>query len=389
MIQKITTWLDTYREVAFDLLRIYLGVGLFVRGVLFVYDPAAYTALLPTGAPAWMAAAGTFYVVALIHIIGGALIAVGLWTRLAALVQIPILVGAVFMSLAGLFSADQSFEFSTLVLFLLVLVIVYGSGQWSVEHYWKHSRMGIQRALDKLYAYRGTAFDLLRIYLGIGLFVRGVLFIADSANFIQLLSPDAGAFLRSTVIVHYVALAHVFGGTMMAAGLLTRLAALVQIPVLVGAVFVSQLQGGLMSADQSFEFSMLVLFLLVLIFLYGSGRWSADYYLFVKKADEEAEVARTSRVVEILSREMPEDAPYADPVATLAVPETKTKADVIEQLRADPAIASEARYSFWGWFLFLVDVTPYPKEIIFRNIRTGEVVKRSKDPEVLEQFRYH
>jgi hypothetical protein len=36
-----------------------------------------------------------------------------------------------------------------------------------------------------------------------------------------------------------------------------------------------------------------------------------------------------------------------------------------------------------------VDVTPRPKEIVFVNVKTGKVVKRSKDPVVLEQFRYH
>ena len=407
MLQKLINWLDTYREVAFDLLRIYLGIGLFVRGVLFFYDVAAFKALLPAE-PAWVSSSGVLSTVALIHIIGGALtnaagscreevgpgalITAGFWTRIAALIQIPILFGAVFVSVAGLFSANQSFEFSMLVLFLLVLVFVYGSGRWSVEHYWKR-RLAVQKLLDKLYDYRGTAFDLLRIYLGIGLFVRGMLFIADSGNFIQLLSPDSGAMLRSTVIVHYVALAHIFGGFMMTAGLLTRLAALVQIPILVGAVFVSQLQSGLMSADQSFEFATLTLFLLILIFLYGSGKWSSDYYLFGQKADAEAEAAaealRTQRAAEILTHDVPDDEPFADPVGILAVPEAKTAPSSIEQMRADPLIMPQARYSFWGWFLFLVDVTPRPKEIVFRNIRTGQIVKRSKDPQVLEQFRYH
>ena len=393
MLQKLINWLDTYREVAFDLLRIYLGVGLFVRGVLFLYDAAAFTTLLPAETPAWVGSFGLLNVVAFIHIIGGALIAAGLWTRIAALIQIPILFGAVFLSVAGLFSADQSFEFSMLVLFLLVLVFVYGSGRWSVEYYWKRGRLAVQKLLDKLYDYRETAFDLLRIYLGIGLFLRGVLFIADSGNFIQLLSPDSGALLRSTVLVHYVALAHIFGGLMMTAGLLTRLAALVQIPILVGAVFVSQLQGGLMTPSQSFEFATLVLFLLILIFLYGSGKWSADYYLFGQKADAAADAAattvRTELAAEILTHDVPDDEPFADPVGILAVPEAKTAVSTIEELRADPMVMPQARYSFWGWFLFLVDVTPRPKEIVFRNIRTGKIIKRSKDPNVLEQFRYH
>ncbi len=387
MLQKLVTWLDTYREVAFDLLRIYLGVGLFVRGVLFFYDPVAITAMLPTDTPAWVVSGGVLNVVALVHIVGGALIAIGFWTRIAALTQMPILFAAVFLSVAGLFSADQSFEFSTLVLFLILLVFIYGSGRWSVEYYWKRDRLTIQKLFDKLYAYRETAFDVLRIYLGVGLFLRGTLFIADSGNFIQLLSPDSGALLRSTMLVHYVALAHVFGGTMMAAGLLTRVAALVQIPVLVGAVFVSQLQGGLLTAHQSFEFSTLVLFMLILVFLYGSGKWSVDYYLFVKKTRAEV-AARTELAAEILTHTIPEEEAFADPIGTLAVPEAKTAPATIEELRDDPMIMAQARYSFWGWFLFLADVTPRPKEIVFRNIRTGKIIKRSKDPKVLEQFRY-
>ncbi|MFQ5569936.1 MAG: DoxX family protein [Rhodothermales bacterium] len=386
-IQKLVNWLDTYREVAFDLLRIYLGVGLFVRGVLFFYDSSAYVALLPSDAGALLTSSAFLYTVAGIHVVGGALIAAGFWTRLAALAQIPILVGAVFLSMAGLFSANQSFEFSALVLFLLVLVFVYGSGRWSVEHYWGRGRMAFQKLLDKLYGYRGTAFDLLRIYLGIGLFVRGGLFIADSGAFIRLLSPDPGSLLTSAVVVHCVALAHIFGGAMMVAGLLTRLAALIQIPVLVGAVFVSQLQGGLLSADQSFEFSALVLFLLVLIFLYGSGQWSADHYFFVRRAGADAELTGQSEGARaILEREIPEDIPVVAPSDVLtADPAVGTRT----LTRDDPMVAAQARYSFWGWFLFLVDVTPRPREIVFRNIKTGEIVERSRDPEVLDKYRYH
>ena len=69
---------------------------------------------------------------------GGAFLAVGLYTRIAALVQVPILAGAVFLVHwhDGLLSADQSLEFSALVLFLLVLVCAFGSGRWSLDARW-------------------------------------------------------------------------------------------------------------------------------------------------------------------------------------------------------------------------------------------------------------
>ena len=275
MLQRLIARLDAYREVAFDLVRIYLGIGLFVRGILFAYDAEAFVALLPVGAPAWLALPGVLMAVALVHMVGGLLIAAGYWTRFATLAQIPILFGAVFISVGGLFSADQSFELSSLVLFLLLLVLVCGSGRWSIDYLTRQRRLAVQVILDRFFAYRAHAFDLLRMYLGVALFLRGVVFISDADSFMALLGSDSGSFLQSAFLVHYVALGHVFGGFMMAAGLLSRVAALVQIPILVGAVAVSQAQGGLIAGMQSFEISALTLFLLVLILLYGSGEWSS------------------------------------------------------------------------------------------------------------------
>ena len=388
MLPKLIAWLNKYREVAFDLIRIYLGVGLFVRGVLFAYDGAAFAALLPEAAPAWLASGSTLTGVSFVHVLGGGLIALGLWTRLAALVQIPVLFGAVFLSVAGLFSASQSFELSALVLFLLLLVFVCGSGRWSVDHYRKRRRAAIQLLLDKLYDYRAQAFDLLRIYLGIALFLRGILFIADAGAFMALLAEDSGALLRSTVLLHYVALAHIFGGFMMTAGLLTRVAALIQIPILMGAVLVTDIQGGLTSGAQGFEIAALTLFLLIVIFLYGSGKWSSDYYLFKRQGPNATRVDRTARAAEILTHAVPADGPLVNPIELLAVPEEGTSADSVEALRQDPHVTTQARYSFGGWCLFLLDVTPRPREIVFRDVHSGQVIKRSKDPTVLQQFKY-
>ena len=124
---------------------------------------------------------------------------------------------------------------------------------------------------------------MLRMYLGVALFVRGTQFIADANSFFDLVSPDSAARLQSTVLLHYVALTHIFGGFMMTAGLLTRVAALIQVPVLVGALIVSEVHLALNEGSQGFELAALTLFLLVLIFLYGPGTWSSDHYLFRRK----------------------------------------------------------------------------------------------------------
>ncbi len=386
MLQKLAAWLDEYREVAFDLVRIYLGVGLFARGVLFVYERELFMSLLPAGAPEWLVDPAVMTAVALIHIIGGIAIAIGFWTRLATLLQIPVLFGAVFLSVSGMFSADQSFQLSSLVLFLLVLVLICGSGRWSVDHYIKR-KYPWQQFLAQLYALRAPGFDMLRMYLGIALFIRGTQFIADANSFFDLVSPDSAARLQSTVLLHYVALTHIFGGFMMTAGLLTRVAALIQVPVLVGALIVTEVHLALNEGSQGFELAALTLFLLILIFLYGPGTWSSDHYLFRRKGPAPV-TDRTARAKAILMDLVPEEGPFANPVATFAVPEARSSADAVEALRKDPTVVAQARYSIWGWALFLADVTPRPREIVFRDVHSGSVLKRSKDPDVLDQFRY-
>ncbi len=63
-----------------------------------------------------------------------------------------------------------------------------------------------------------------------------------------------------------------------------------QIPILFGAVFFVHWQEGLFAAGQSgqsLELAALVLFLLVLVFLAGSGDLSMDHHFFGKKETPE------------------------------------------------------------------------------------------------------
>ena len=61
---------------------------------------------------------------------------------------------------------------------------------------------------------------------------------------------------------------------------LSRIAALVQIPILVGAVFFVHRQDGLFALGQSLEFSALVLFLLCIVAIAGAGKLSLDHVTF-------------------------------------------------------------------------------------------------------------
>lgn len=122
-------------------------------------------------------------------------------------------------------------------------------------------------------------FDLVRIYLGIALFVRGALFIADPNRFLAF-AGQTDSWFWPMFLAHYVALAHLCGGLLLALGLVTRLAAAVQVPILVGAVFVVHWNQGLLSVNQSLELAGLVLALLVSYAVFGSGPLSVDQRLF-------------------------------------------------------------------------------------------------------------
>jgi len=119
-------------------------------------------------------------------------------------------------------------------------------------------------------------FDLIRIFLGTALFVRGALFVASPDRIVEM-AGTAGHWLWPAALGHYVGIAHLCGGLLLAAGLATRLAAAMQIPVLFGAVFLVHLREGLLTRNQSLELSALVLAMLVVYAVFGAGELSLDH----------------------------------------------------------------------------------------------------------------
>lgn len=129
-LNKVIAWFEGNREIAYALIRIYLGVALFVRGWLFMSDPSALTKLAGAHDVYWWYS----YIVGA-HLVGGILLAIGFLTRLAAMLQIPILFGAVlFIHLEqGLMTVGQSLELATMTLFLLVIYFLFGAGPLSLD----------------------------------------------------------------------------------------------------------------------------------------------------------------------------------------------------------------------------------------------------------------
>ena len=116
--------------------------------------------------------------------------------------------------------------------------------------------------------------DLLRMALGVFLFMKGIYFFSNVQYLVDLISPidkyGGGMFL-----VHYIAPAHLTGGILIFCGLLTRWAIISQLPILIGAVIVN-FMGNM--HGQNLLLALLSLAVCFFFLFYGSGKNSADYF---------------------------------------------------------------------------------------------------------------
>jgi uncharacterized membrane protein YphA (DoxX/SURF4 family) len=90
---------------------------------------------------------------------------------------------------------------------------------------------------------------------------------------------ESGFSTWNVFLVSYIPFAHIFGGIFIIMGLLTRIAVLLQLPVLIGAVFFINLGLSSFSNSTDLILSIVVLFLLVYFLIYGNGEYSMDEYL--------------------------------------------------------------------------------------------------------------
>ena len=120
--------------------------------------------------------------------------------------------------------------------------------------------------------------DVVRIGLGVLLFVKGVSFISDTTKLSELVR-ELDIQLWTVAAVHYVAFAHIFGGFLIALGCLTRISCIIQIPILITAVFFLNIRLGFSYLNSELWLSMITLILVVLFTIIGSGRFSMDEWM--------------------------------------------------------------------------------------------------------------
>ena len=120
--------------------------------------------------------------------------------------------------------------------------------------------------------------DIIRIFLGIFLVYTGILFLENSSAIVSLVGSSLSFSQFALVLIsHYVVFAHILGGILIAVGVLTRFAALIQIPILLGAVILVNNPGGIMQPYSIWLVSLLVLLLLIYFLIAGNGRLSLNW----------------------------------------------------------------------------------------------------------------
>ena len=121
--------------------------------------------------------------------------------------------------------------------------------------------------------------DIVRMALGIFLFMKGMFFVSNIQYLVDLISPvdhvGGGMFL-----LHYIAPAHLVGGILIFFGLLIRWAIAAQLPILICAVIINFM--GYMH-QQNLLLALLILGVCIFFLFYGSGKNSADYYFKMGK----------------------------------------------------------------------------------------------------------
>ncbi|MCW3090556.1 MAG: DoxX family protein [Ferruginibacter sp.] len=136
ILQRIEVWGDNHHPKWLDFIRIILGIFLIYKGIDFLRNMGTLMGLMPVNVEfnsLMFIVLGHYVVFA--HIVGGLLMTIGLFTRFASLIQIPVLLAAVILvNLRGDIMRPYSELFlSIIVLILLIYFLIVGNGPLSYK----------------------------------------------------------------------------------------------------------------------------------------------------------------------------------------------------------------------------------------------------------------
>jgi putative oxidoreductase len=136
VITNIEGWGNSHRPGWLDLFRIVLGAFITFKGFEFMFQLESLESTTE-GINMYFSGAALAHYIIFAHALGGPLIIVGLFTRIACAIQIPILIGAiVFVNYQKGFlhiGDHLELEISLIVLAGLIVFMVFGAGKYSLD----------------------------------------------------------------------------------------------------------------------------------------------------------------------------------------------------------------------------------------------------------------
>jgi len=138
VVHRIENWGDTHHPKFIDIVRIALGAFLLWKGISFMENTEYLKQLITDQTVIDVSPVilmSLVYYVMFAHMVGGILIGVGILTRFGCILQIPIVLGAIFLS--GIFQDAINYMVwpSVAALVALVIFLILGSGPWSLDRY--------------------------------------------------------------------------------------------------------------------------------------------------------------------------------------------------------------------------------------------------------------
>lgn len=136
VVTDVEKWGNAHRPGFLDFFRIILGLFITYKGLDFItnMDELEMTA---SGLNVYFAGATLAHYVVFAHILGGPLLAFGLFTRAICIINLPVLIGAVVFVNApkGFLSVGNhmELEISLVVLAGLIIFTIFGAGKYSID----------------------------------------------------------------------------------------------------------------------------------------------------------------------------------------------------------------------------------------------------------------
>ncbi|MBA2328170.1 MAG: DoxX family protein [Flavisolibacter sp.] len=130
LLHRLEHWGDNHHPLWLDFVRIALGIFLCFKGFEFLQNMSSLMTLVNDSVSFGsfsMMLLGHYIVFA--HVVGGFLLVLGILTRFACIIQIPILMGAVVFLSNQMMQPYSQLLLTILVLILLIVFLIVGNGR--------------------------------------------------------------------------------------------------------------------------------------------------------------------------------------------------------------------------------------------------------------------